>query len=95
MVTSFMLFSTYKFAKQFYILFFGVGFAGMSIPYTVFWGLMIAAQMNYLTQTYLRQVFLVSEIDLMKNLEEIRIKTVLQDSGSVFSMFGKNKQDNT
>ena len=40
---------------------------------------------------------MVSEIELLKNLEEIRIKTVLQDKGSVFTMFGKaNKnQDNS
>jgi hypothetical protein len=42
MVGSTLIFSTYKFIKQFYILFFGAGFSGMSIPYTLFWGVMMA-----------------------------------------------------
>ena len=77
MVGGFLVYSSYKFLKQFYILFAGAGFTAMSVPYTLFWGVMIAGQVQFLTQTYLRQVFLVSEIELMKNLEEIRIKTVL------------------
>ena len=54
---------------------------------------MIAGQLNYLTQTYLRQVFLVSEIELLRNCEEIRIRTVLnQRVPSVFSAFGSSKK---
>jgi hypothetical protein len=72
----------------------GAGWAGFSITSTLFWSVMIAGQLNYLTQTYLRQVYLVSQIDLLKNCEEIRIRTVLNNR-SVFNLFGKKNDDST
>ena len=51
---------------------------------------MILAQINYLTQTYLRQVYLISEIQLLRNLEEIKIKTILNDRLSIFGKKSNN-----
>ena len=52
--------------------------------------------MNYLTQTFLRQVFLVSEIELLKNGEDIKIKTILNHrSSSIFTLFGMLKESKT
>jgi hypothetical protein len=39
-------------------------------------------------------VFLVSEIELLKNCEEVRIRTVLNDRvPTVFNLFGKKSAD--
>ncbi|TNV81271.1 hypothetical protein FGO68_gene2068 [Halteria grandinella] len=86
MVGGLLVFSSYKVAKQLYILTLGAGWAGVSLTSAGVWSLLIAAQLNYLMQTYLRQVFLVSEIELLSNLEEIRIKTVLQQRMSFSSL---------
>ena len=41
-------------------------------------------------------MFLVSEIELLKNCEEIRIRTVLNDRvPTVFNFFGKKSADTT
>ena len=48
---------------------------------------MIAGQGNMLLNTYVRQTYLISEIQLLKNLEEVRIKTVVNEKASIFRLF--------
>ena len=84
MVGSFLIFSSYKVFNQLYILTLGAGFSAFSFTSTAFWSVLILAQVNYLTQTYLRKVYLVSEIELLSNMEEVRIRTILQNRTSMF-----------
>ena len=87
LVGSLMIFCSYKVAKQFYLLGY-YGLSNFSFLSTGFYSLMILAQLNYLTQTYLRQIYLVAEIELLKNLEEVRITTVLQSKTNLMSFKG-------
>ena len=49
MVGAMLFYSTFKVGKQFYILALGAGWASFSITSTLFWSVMIAGQLNYLT----------------------------------------------
>ena len=49
MVGAFLCYSTFKVGKQFYILTLGAGWSAFSITSTLFWSVMIAGQLNYLT----------------------------------------------
>jgi lantibiotic modifying enzyme len=42
--------------------------------------------MRYLSTAYLMQVYMVKEIELLNNMEEVRIKTLLQNKNNIFSM---------
>jgi len=70
-----------------------LGFAsGFSLPASAFWALMIFTQVGYLNSTYLRQVYLVKQMELMSSMEEVRITTVLHERNS-FSFLGKSSAD--
>ena len=44
-----------------------------------FWALLCATQYQYLKHAYLQQVYLIDRIELKNDLENIRIKTILND----------------
>jgi hypothetical protein len=49
MIIGLLFYSSYKVLRNLYGLGFGLGWAGFSIPYTVFWAVMVAGQANYLS----------------------------------------------
>ena len=49
MVGLMLFYSTFKVGKQFYILTMGGGWAAFSVTSVLFWSVMIAGQLNYLT----------------------------------------------
>lgn len=68
------LFATYKLSYNAYALICATG--GFSITSSIFWFLVVLGQLNYLSTVYLKSLFMVEQIELMKNLEEVRIKTI-------------------
>lgn len=48
-ISGLLVYSTYKVGKQFYILTMGAGLSAFSITSTLFWSVMIAGQINYLS----------------------------------------------
>eukprot|EP00347_Sterkiella_histriomuscorum_P003323 403364726 len=86
-VSALTFYSTYKLIINLKTLF-TLGFAQFSFMSTGFWALVFMGQVNYLGTSYMRQVYLVSEIELLRNLEEVKIRTVLNDKTNAFR-FGR------
>ena len=66
LVSGALIFSTYKIARQIYYLAMSTG--TFSITASAFWAVMIFTQVGYLNSTYLRQVYLIQEMELLENL---------------------------
>ena len=58
---------------------YALGFSFWKMGYASLWTLTIYGQLNYLFYSYMRQVFLVSQIELLPTLEHVKITTVLSD----------------
>ena len=76
MCSGLILYSGYKFATNSYIMATQVGFMSSYAPFTLFWGLLGFVQYNYLASAYLQQVYLVDQIELLENMQQVRIRTV-------------------
>ena len=72
------LYSSYKVAKYAYILgAYGYASAEFSLWGCGFWWVALFVQTRYLMATFLTQVFMIDEIELTKDLQHIRVSTVL------------------
>ncbi|CDW86762.1 UNKNOWN [Stylonychia lemnae] len=83
LVAAFTLYSGFKLGSQIYFLS-TLGLQGFSFFYSGLWAVLFFGQINYLTTSYLRQAFLISEIELLPNLEEVKIRTILNDKVNIF-----------
>lgn len=80
-VTFTAAYSGFKLTKYYYILgVFGWSDPSFSIWWTVFWQLAFFQQVRYLMTAYLTQVFMIDEIQLLRDMEHIRISTVLANT---------------
>jgi hypothetical protein len=72
------VYSAYKIAKYAYVLgAFGYGSAAFSLWGFGFWWVALFVQTRYLMATFLTQVFMIDEIQLTKDLQHVRVSTVL------------------
>jgi hypothetical protein len=72
------VYSAYKIAKYAYVLgAFGYGSAAFSLWGFGFWWVALFVQTRYLMYTYLMRVLMIDEIQLTKDLQHVRVSTVL------------------
>ena len=57
------------------------------------WSIIGFIQLKYLMAAYLSQVFLIDEIELLKNLKQIRIRTMVYNSINIFTLARFNLVD--
>ena len=74
--SSLIVFAGYKVAKNSYIMATTTGVLASYAPFTAFWAFMGFVQYHYLAGAYLQQVYLVDEIELLDNMQQLRIRTV-------------------
>lgn len=59
---------------------FGWADPSFSIWYAAFWQIAFFQQVRYLMTAYLTQVFMIDEVQLMKDMQHIRISTVIANT---------------
>ena len=74
--SSLIMFCGYKVVKNSYLMATQTGLMMSYAPFTFTWALIGFIQYHYLAGAYLQQVYLIDQIDLLEDLQRVRIRTV-------------------
>ena len=92
--SGFSLFCIFKGSQNLYHIAMGTAasplFSGL---FATGWSLLGFVQFRYLFGAYLQQVFLIDEVQLLKNLQQIRIRTMVYNTINLFALTRLNLLD--
>ena len=60
-----------------------------------FWSLMAFANSRFLTDTYFRQAYFINEIELTKELDQVKVTTVLTGTSNLYAAYRLSFVDKT
>ena len=94
MVSGFTVISFFKASQNAYFLAMGTAVSPLwTGMWATSWSIIGFIQLKYLMAAYLSQVFLIDEIELLKNLKQIRIRTMVYNSINIFTLARFNLVD--